>query len=400
MRMWVTIFGIAALSVAVAAQDKDNKPKVDPAKVDAAIDNGCKFLKTQVDTILGTPISMTWEPGSPGSKRHSMVPIAVLTLKHGGVAAEDPAFKRLFDAMLSMKIETTYTAALMAMALQKIDPVRHQSKIAECAQYRIDKQAKNGQWCYGHATDTGVPAPKEEIERPKGGGSRIATRGKDNKDEPKEEPKKINRYYPTRKSQSSCAHGDNSNSQYAALGMRAATECNVVVPRETLTAALGYWERAQRPDGGWDYGVPANVNDQFSQRISYGSMTIGGFSSIAIYKYLLSGDYKGDTRVQGAGGWIAKNWSVEVNPVNPKYYHYYFLYGVERGGDLVGNEKFGTHDWYFEGATWLLSKQGANGAWKGDLPSEEIETVATCFAVLFLKRATVPLIKTEGSAKK
>jgi hypothetical protein len=388
---------LALLATPAAAQDKD-KPKVDQARVDAAIENGCKFLKTQVDTILRTPISMTWEPGSPGSRRHSMIPIAVLTLRHGGVDPNDDAFKRLFDAMMSMKIETTYTAALMAMALQKIDPVRYQSRIAECAQYLIDNQAKNGQWCYGHATDTSVPAPKEEVERG-GGGRSIATRGR-GKDEPPEEPKRICKYYLSRKSQSNCAHGDNSNSQYAALGLRAAVECNVVVPQETLTAAVGYWERAQRPDGGWDYGVPANVNDQFSQRISYGSMTIGGYSAVAIYKYLLRADHKRDPRVQAAGAWIAKNWTVDANPANPKYYHYYYLYGIERGGDLVGNDRFGPHDWYFEGATWLLSKQNSNGSWKGNLPSEEIETVATCFAVLFLKRATVPLIKTEGSEKK
>lgn len=388
---------LAVLAGTAAAQDK-NKPKVDQAKVDAAIENGCKFLKTQIDTILKNPISMTWEPGSPGSRRHSMIPIVVLTLKHGGVDPSDAAFHRLFDAMMSMKIETTYTAAVMAMALQKIDPVQYQARIAECAQFLIDNQAKNGQWCYGHPTDTTVPAPKEEVDREGGNGRSIATRGR-NKDEPAPEPKKVFKYYLSRKSQSGCAHGDNSNSQYAALGLRAAVECNVVVPRETLTSALAYWERAQRPDGGWDYGVPAHVNDQFSQRISYGSMTIGGYSAVAIYKYLLGADYKRDPRIQAAGAWMAKNWSVEANPANPRYYHYYYLYGIERGGDLVGNETFGSHDWYYEGATWLLSKQNANGSWKGSLPSEEIEAVATCFAVLFLKRATVPLIKTEGSRK-
>jgi hypothetical protein len=389
---------LAGLLVVTLLQDK---PKVDQAQVDAAIDKGCKYLLTQYG-MFTNPMQMTWEPTSPGSKRHNLIPIGVLTLKHGGVDENDPTFQKMLQKMLADPIETTYMAAVQAMALQKIDAEKYQHRIAQCAQYLIDNQCKNGQWCYGHLTDVGgIPAPKEETVG--GGSGKFSTGGKKG---PEEAPKKVKRIYLTRKAQSSCAQGDNSNSQYAALGLRAVIECHIVLPQETLTAALQYWERSQRPDGGWTYGQPdmlngMKINDPFSVKTSYGSMTMGGYSAVAIYKYLLKQDFRRDPRILAAADWLAKNWKIEENPGNPKYYHYYYLYAIERGGDLTGHEKFGGHDWYFEGARWLIANQAANGSWKSpSVEPEQVEAVSTCFAVLFLKRATVPLIKTEAAPKK
>jgi hypothetical protein len=68
----------------------------------------------------------------------------------------------------------------------------------------------------------------------------------------------------------------------------------------------------------------------------------------------------------------------------------YYLYALERAGMLTGVEKIGSHDWYAEGAKYLLDHQRADGSWPG---GEEEEAVwNTCFAILFLKRSTRPLI--------
>ena len=48
---------------------------------------------------------------------------------------------------------------------------------------------------------------------------------------------------------------------------------------------------------------------------------------------------------------------------------------------LYGTEMMGTHKWYPEGAKVLIETQAANGSWGAG-------TVDTCFAILFLKRAT------------
>jgi hypothetical protein len=75
---------------------------------------------------------------------------------------------------------------------------------------------------------------------------------------------------------------------------------------------------------------------------------------------------------------------------------YYYLYALERAGVLAATETFGLHNWYVEGAEAILSSQRADGSWLAPLPHgdrSEMTNVAwdTCFAILFLKRATRPL---------
>jgi hypothetical protein len=74
----------------------------------------------------------------------------------------------------------------------------------------------------------------------------------------------------------------------------------------------------------------------------------------------------------------------------------YFLYALERAGILCGVEKFGPHRWYAEGAQALVRDQKPDGSWLSPHPhgdrSRELNSVwDTCFAILFLKRATRPL---------
>ena len=53
-------------------------------------------------------------------------------------------------------------------------------------------------------------------------------------------------------------HGDNSNSQYALLGLNAATEVGVKVKPEVWKLARDYWQRYQQRDGSWSYTPDAN----------------------------------------------------------------------------------------------------------------------------------------------
>ena len=71
---------------------------------------------------------------------------------------------------------------------------------------------------------------------------------------------------------------------------------------------------------------------------------------------------------------------------------YYWLYALERAAMITGTETFGAHAWYAEGAKYILETQKPDGSWL--TPSKVIETGAaadTCFAILFLRRATAPL---------
>jgi hypothetical protein len=53
----------------------------------------------------------------------------------------------------------------------------------------------------------------------------------------------------------------------------------------------------------------------------------------------------------------------------------------------------GAHEWYPEGAEFLLAKQRAGGTWSGDSLMSLLPDAGpdTCFAILFLRRATKPV---------
>ena len=81
-------------------------------------------------------------------------------------------------------------------------------------------------------------------------------------------------------------------------------------------------------------------------------------------------------------------------------WHYYYLYGLERAGALSGAGLFERHDWYLEGAQHLVDEQRDNGSWIGQEALDSVpwkgagpdaataNFLDSCFALLFLKRAT------------
>jgi hypothetical protein len=254
-------------------------------------------------------------------------------------------------------------------------------RIAQCGQVLIDSQCQNGQWCYGHETDIGsIPPAKDEPAVP--------TKGFGKNPKPPSEPP-LPRIGLTKR-RNGCPTGDASNSQYAALGLRACIESGVIVPADVLRKAKEAWERTQGPDGSWSYEGPSNVKQRDHPPGTYGSMTMGGIAALCILKHYLKEPVKGDPKIAGAIQWAAKNFTVSQNP-GYKHHLFYYLYAMERAGDLTGSETLGPHEWYPAGAKFLLEKQGPGGEW----PQGEIEAhvAATCFAILFLRRATTPLPK-------
>ena len=126
---------------------------------------------------------------------------------------------------------------------------------------------------------------------------------------------------------------------------------------------------------------------------SSGSMTVGAVGALSIYHYILGKPWKADLDILEGLRWCGDNFTVTENAGRGQGYHYYYLYGMERMGILYGTDHLGTHDWYREGAEFLVKDQNADGSWGG--AKEKGRTgpeVDTCFAILFLRRATKPLI--------
>lgn len=128
-----------------------------------------------------------------------------------------------------------------------------------------------------------------------------------------------------------------------------------------------------------------------------GSMTASGVTILAVCKDALesAGKYRKvekdvDQAIRDGCAWLAENFTVEKNPGDSRGYLYYYLASLEHAGAHCMLRRFGEHDWYEEGAKYLLAKQAAGGSWPS-LPSGSALT-NTCFAMLFLSKATIPLV--------
>ena len=67
----------------------------------------------------------------------------------------------------------------------------------------------------------------------------------------------------------------------------------------------------------------------------------------------------------------------------------YYLYSLERACVIAGKRYIGTHDWYLEGAAAVVGWQAEDGAFRPDGAAGWMDLPNTCFALLFLKRASL-----------
>ncbi|MCE9581129.1 MAG: hypothetical protein K8T20_01300, partial [Planctomycetes bacterium] len=96
---------------------------------------------------------------------------------------------------------------------------------------------------------------------------------------------------------------------------------------------------------------------------------------------------KAHKEIHSALEWLGTKFSVETNPIRVSGVHYW-LYGLERAGMIVGIAEFGKHDWYKEGSEVLLKGQADDGSWKCATDPGADQDNDTCFAILFLRKAT------------
>lgn len=221
--------------------------------------------------------------------------------------------------------------------------------------------------------------------------------------------------------------GDTSITQYATLGLWAASRANLTVPRETWDKLATWHLRTQLSNGAFtyhpgqtDYGDAPNP-----------ALTLGGASSLLLARLHL---FRGAAEKQQAKAALERRvesgrrfgvleavdlgaeeglspeakdrgYNVEVTsggiqqavdravaysaanfalPPNTPH-ELYYLYGLERMAALGDVRTLGPHDWYDEGSAWLIKTQETDGTWAHD-PSGP--TVGTAFAVLFLTKST------------
>ncbi len=365
------------------------------AKVDQAIMKGIEYLK-----------------GKKIGSRNGNV-LILLTYVHAGVPDNDPHLQELLKEALEIELEHTYQVALTAMAFEEFDRVKYQGRIHQCAQFLADNISAKGETRYGKPTTytegTPTTATSPVKTAPKGGPKTYGPPPGASAGEREKPP--VTRVFQVKQKRPGPNEHDHSNMQYAALGLRACHDAGMRFETSLLKAIEQWWREAQKDSGGQEEILyvdmpaamrgrgPGSTKALMTAKVApqgwgytkgggelRGSMTAGAVGALCIINYMMGQDWTQDKDVLEGMQWIAKNFSVTENPgVGDKHYLYY-MYGLERAGMLFGTETIGTHKWYREGAEELLKQQDKDGKWGN--------AVDTCFAILFLKRATRRLIAT------
>ena len=307
-------------------------------EVEQAIKAGVNFL------LKNQRPNGTWgkEPGES-----ALVTLALLT---AGESPNSEPMRRAVDAIRNVDVpptHETYTTALLTMVFAAADPEKYRINIARCAERLEQGQTASGAWTYSAALGRGG--------------------------------------------------GDNSNTQYALLGLHAASEAGFAVRPEIWARAQKYWTSTQNNDGSWGYHPGGGAS---------GSMTCAGISSLIITglkriqgrEQLVGGQiaHCGEEAVslplQRGIDWLATHFDVTQNFGSGQTWHFYYLYGLERVGRLSGRRFFGSNDWYRDGAAYLVRAQDPlQGFWRGQ-GQEGDPIITTSFALLFLAKGRAPVL--------
>ncbi len=350
LRTWLCgLCAVAMSSTPVLAADLNGE------MVLRSIERGQNLLKVQQHR------DGSWQSEIQKDHVVGITSLAVLALLNSGMTPRDTPVQKGLEYLRrvpSGEPRQTYDASLMIMALAAArEPAKTDlARIAKLADWLEDTQTKNGPsiggWSYG---DVGL------------GG------------------------------------GDPSNTQFAVLALHAAADAGVPIKPIVWERAREYWESLQNGDGGWGYG----------RGTSTGSMTVAGISSLAIIQQMLRSDE--GVAIDGTPPccrpedpypalergirWLGEHFAVGYNPNNGAWLLYY-LYGVERAGRLSGRRFFGKHDWYRQGAAFLLANQlPRSGSWRGigqfEAGERDVSVVGTCLSLLFLSKGLAPVMMSK-----
>ncbi len=250
--------------------------------------------------------------------------LVLLALHAAGCDRKDKDVKAAVRYLLKAPVpEHTYDIGLVAMALEAVGGKRHKRRITACARRLLATQLPAGLWGY-----------------------------------------------PT-------GDGDNSNTQYAVLGLRAAARVGVKIPQKAWRGVRDHFYDARGNDGGWTYPI---------KRPEYSSTSMTGSGVCCLLICLENMKLSADERTE-LEAVIDKGYEALGNLMKPDKDTLYALYGVERAGVLGVRTTMAGKPWYAPGAQRLVDEQGRDGLWTGSYDP----VVETAFAILFLKRATTPI---------
>ncbi len=225
-------------------------------------------------------------------------------------------------------------------------------------------------------------------------------------------------------------NNDMSSSQFAMLALLAAERCGIPQDNTFYMSMLDWVLKMQEETGekvkriqpvkgvdadderygldidearGWAYiRLTPEENEKDPQREGNvtSSMTACGLANVLICASILEAreckEYdaqfsaKAEKAWYDGNAWFQEHWNIADNVNNPgiNHYHYYALYCIERVGDLKRVNLIGGNPWYDQGARLLVDEQLPGGYWEKQDTHTPRDVLNTCFALLFLNRAT------------
>ena len=327
--------------------------QVSDAQIQAAKEKGLAFLKTRL----------------PETNAHSS-PMVAYTLVKTGTPKNDPfvvSIVQYVKARVNSSgeydpgVHHFYTAGTSAMLLDAMGGDNYERELRAIANYIIDRQLSSGAW-----------------------------------------------YYPSQD-----GTGDTSITQYSLLGLWAARRAGIEVPKTVWDRAARWLSATQLPNGAFIYHPGQNHGGNTPRP----SLAVAGGSSLmlcmrelfpeALDKTLAEqaaaqkeeAAKEADTTVPNYGGLVELvdvtraedtpapqatapaaivskpevirrevnrtiGWLDNNFDAGKFKWPYYYLYGLERLAAFAELEKVGRHDWYYEGAAYLVSH--ANCEWSVD----------------------------------
>jgi len=440
------LFAFLALAMSAApAAEKDKsgaKGGIDAKTgeaIDAAIAKGRAWLRAEAQKEVATPAGTSiTHKGPDGKDQTYSFPVGRpallgLALLEAGLPPADPLLKQIWDKLKSKSPPpTTYDAGvglLFAEAYLRASNGGRRvtsldSKDRDWMQKAADYLASGcygGGWTYVCPGGAGYPLGEDPKKKysigDQGGGGEGEDPGAANAE--------LERLVSESAARNATRDHDHSNSQYAVLGLKAASLCGVKVKNARLMwrTVVYHFLKGQEKDGpevdlkltreesrfkaedytmemepqkprarGWAYGDGGEA---------YGSMSAAGMTALIVAQSEVT-DLSGDEKhqilmaVRDSLAWFQQNWAMDKNPLSERSgggmapaAHYYHLYGVERVGMLTLVRALAGHSWYKEGADLLLRAQKQDGRWPSASQGfPEDDRIKTAYALLFLARST------------
>lgn len=389
--------------------------------VNRAIARGVTFLKYQQNP------NGTWTAANDTLPDHpaGITTLVGLTLLECDVPKEDPAIQQVTAYLRGREasnnqLATTYDLSLAALFLDRLDDPQDRDLIRKLALRLVAGQTASGGWTYGCPvlTDADSDLLAKALESSRNQFSADVTASK--LELRAVDTSKLRlvgdavmsdfiKNLPVWRSDTVVGaqpDADNSNTQFAILGLWAAKTRGLPVER-ALALVVQRFHKAQNADGSWGYEETGPRRTTNGLGSSPAPVTCSGLLGLAVGQGLVN-EARGqgsparqsaaqqDPAIQLGLDYLAQQLGDPHQPwqdaAGAPLVDQYFLWSVERVGVIFQLPKVGGKDWYGWGAEKLVANQkidGDKGSWEDGGYYGQNPTINTCFALLFLKQANL-----------